>query len=61
VSLTCPAFKLDEVPRQTLLNIGLLRLEAYCQESVIQTLNMVVHISRDKEDGLLKTILNPID
>ena len=54
---------LSGVPRHNLLNIGLFSLEAYAQEALVHTLNMVVHVSRDKQDEsvLLKTVLNPLD
>ena len=56
--------ELVKVPRQTLLNVGLLRIEAIdSSNEVLTTINMVVHVSRDKQDEsqLMKTILNPFD
>ena len=56
--------ELVKVPRQTLLNVGLLRIEAIdSSKEVLTTINMVVHVSRDKQDEsqLMKTILNPFD
>jgi len=53
------------VPRRRLLNVGLLRIEAVnsLDSSNIMTLNMVVHVSKDKNDDsiLLKTVLNPLE
>ena len=56
--------ELVKVQRQTLLNVGLLRIEAIdSSNEVLTTINMVVHVSRDKQDEsqLMKTILNPFD
>ena len=46
-----------------LLNVGLMRLEAKSGEESVWAINMVTHVSRDKEDEskLNKTILNPYD
>ena len=60
-----PKLDVEKVPRKRLLNVGLLHIEAI--NAVDQTnmfnLNMVVHVSRDKQDEsvLLKTVLNPLE
>ena len=54
---------MKEINRKVLLNVGLVRLEARAGDEIVYTLNMVLHISRDKanEEILNKTVLNPID
>jgi hypothetical protein len=54
---------LSQVKRQVLLNVGLMRLEAMVGSESMLAINMVTHVSRDKEDDtkLNKTILNPLD
>lgn len=56
---------MEEVPRKTLLNVGLLHLQAFEKESkdVQLNINMVVHVGKDKADEtkLSKTVLNPLE
>lgn len=66
VELKTPQIDVEKVPRKTLMNVGLLAIKAYStgnEETEELSLNMVVHVSKDKTDEsmLLKTILNPID
>ncbi len=63
VTITTPEIDISQVKRKVLLNVGLMSLEARSGEEAVFTLNMVTHVSRDKEDDqiLKKTVLNPID
>ena len=62
-SVKTPKLDLTAVPRKTLLNVGLLRVEASQAGVQVMSLNMVVHVSKDKTDDtkLQKTILNPLE
>ncbi len=65
LKLRTPRISVDNVPRKTLLNVGLLHIKAVEKatgEELI-SLNMVVHVSKDKDDDqiLNKTILNPLE
>ena len=65
ITIKTPEFDLSQVKRQVLLNVGIIRLEALIlgtSEPVV-SVNMVTHVSRDKEDEskLNKTVLNPFD
>jgi hypothetical protein len=53
----------EKVPRKTLLNVGLLHIQAFNEEDVLMNINMVVHVSKDKSDESLlnKTVLNPLE
>ena len=60
-----PEIDLSQVKRQVLLNVGIIRLEARSLngDEAVVAVNMVTHVSRDKEDEskLNKTVLNPFD
>ena len=60
-----PKLEVDNVPRKRLLNVGLLHIEAFnaADQTNMLNLNMVVHVSRDKQDEsvLLKSVLNPLE
>ena len=64
-SVKTPKLEVENVPRKRLLNVGLLRIEAYsgADNETLLNLNMVVHVSKDKADEsiLLKTVLNPLE
>lgn len=64
IEIKIEKFDSKDVPRKTLMNMGLLRIEAAEQTGKnIFTLNMVVHVSKDKQDEsiLKKTVLNPLE
>ena len=54
---------LAQVSRKRLLNVGMLRLQALKGSEAEITINMIVHVSKDKTDEttLTKTVLNPLD
>ena len=64
-TIKIPDIDLSQVKRQVLLNVGLIRLEALIvgTSEAVLSINMVTHVSRDKEDEskLNKTVLNPFD
>jgi hypothetical protein len=64
-AMKTPKIDVEQIPRRRLLNVGLLRIEAInsVDSSNIMTLNMVVHVSKDKNDDsiLMKTVLNPLE
>ena len=48
---------MNAIKRHVILNVGLMRLEARVGGEVIHTINMVTHVSRDKEDeNILKKL-----
>ena len=53
------------MPRRRLLNVGLLSIKAVSAKSgeELVGVNMVVHVSKDKEDDskLTKIVLNPLE
>ena len=65
ITIKTPEFDLSQVKRQVLLNVGIIRLEALIlgTSDPVVSVNMVTHVSRDKEDEskLNKTVLNPFD
>ena len=63
VEIETPKIEVDDVPRKTLLNVGLLHIQAYAGEQVELNVNMVVHVRKDKDDPkvLMKTVLNPLE
>lgn len=67
VTLKTPKIEVENVPRKTLMNVGLLQIKGYQVkdgENVEElSLNMIVHVSKDKADDsiLLKTVLNPLE
>ena len=65
LKLGTPKISVENVPRKTLLNVGLLHIKAVekATEEELISMNMVVHVSRDKQDEqiLNKTILNPLE
>eukprot|EP00347_Sterkiella_histriomuscorum_P004266 403361105 len=73
IELHTPAMdeQISQVPRKTLLNVGLLQIKAFQlsgdseeegSEEVL-SMNMVVHVSKDKQDEsqLMKAVLNPLE
>jgi hypothetical protein len=65
LTIKTPEIDLSQVKRQVLLNVGIIRLEARSLngDEAVVAVNMVTHVSRDKEDEskLNKTVLNPFD
>lgn len=67
ITLKTPKIDVENVPRKTLLNVGLLQIKAFQHRNLEDeeelSMNMVVHVSKDKSDEsiLLKTILNPLE
>lgn len=65
LKLRTPKITVDNVPRKTLLNVGLLHIKAVEKSTgeELISMNMVVHVSKDKNDDLIlnKTILNPLE
>ena len=65
IMIKTPEIDLSQVKRHVLLNVGLIRLEALIAgiSEPALSINMVTHVSRDKEDEskLNKTVLNPFD
>ena len=52
LKLSTPKISVENVPRKTLLNVGLLHIKAIekATEEELISMNMVVHVSRDKQD-----------
>jgi hypothetical protein len=64
LKMETPQIDLSGISRHFLLNIGLFKLEGVNSESreVVICKNMLVHVSKDKQNDeiLMKTILNPL-